>query len=256
MVLMLTSRSVQIRHRDLLEGNDISQLNAHPRLRDIYVHGSFPISGPLCPLFQSLEDLSILPRGNSPWRIPDLPVLRNLVINCDDESCSIFLDLTKLLRLASFELWSYDHGLTIRGQSQSLRKVHIVVAHVDLDFRQFGQNIEEVDIFASGLSSYRRHTRMHLPRLKSLTLTNSISFLPFLFPTHPSVLEEVCIEVGEQDLFLGELLELLDLQKGTNKWTKHDDSLTTFSERVQNVIESVEWPVDLRIWEKNVDSGF
>jgi hypothetical protein len=44
-------------------------------------------------------------------------------------------------------------------------------------------------------------------------LTKSINFLSFLFPANPSLIEEVVIEVGNQDLEYGDLLELLGLQE-------------------------------------------
>lgn len=246
---MLTSFSTEIFHGPI-KGNDISQLNAYPRLRNIYVYDLASISWPLCS-FRSLEELIICPAGNSPWIIPYLPALHNLVIDYDNEGrASTFVDLTKLPQLVSFELRSYAHDLTILGQSQSLRKVTIETALVDLDFHQLGKNIEEVDTGESGLPYDGRHTRVQLPRLKSLTLNNSINFLPFLFPTNSCLIEEVSIELDEQDLYLGKLLELLNLQKRSTKLTKHDDSLTIFSNRVKDVIESVEWPVDIRVWMK------
>jgi hypothetical protein len=133
----------------------------------------------------------------------------------------------------------------------------MVTALADLDFHQLGENIEEIDLFSAGLPYDGRYSRVELPRLKSLRLRNSISLLPFLFPTNLSLIEEVSIELGEHDLYLGKLLELLNLQKQSTKLTKHDDSLTIFSNRVQDVIESVvEWPMDIQIWEKEVHLGF
>lgn len=56
-----------------INGNDASQLNAHPCLRDIYLYNLSSLSWLFCS-FQSLEKLTICPKGSSLWMIPFYPL--------------------------------------------------------------------------------------------------------------------------------------------------------------------------------------
>lgn len=86
-----------------------------------------------------------------------------------------------------------------------------MITLINLDFYQLGQNIKEIDLSLAGLPYDGRHSRVELPYLKSLRLSNSINLLPFLFPTNLSLIEEVSIELDEHNLYLRKLLKLLNL---------------------------------------------
>jgi hypothetical protein len=187
------------------------------------------------------------------WTIPSLPALRDLSIDCEKSTggSSILIDLTKLPRLSSFELEEYaGEGLTLLGSSSTVKKVHFTVSNIELSFlRNLGQNIEEVDLFSCAIHPEGHHSRVQLPHLRSLSLTNdSITFLPFLFPTNISCLEKVSITT-DFDCGYSKLLALLNLEEGTTtELSNHDQSLVPFASRISHLVETLEWPVDYRIW--------
>jgi hypothetical protein len=201
--------------------------------------------------FQSLEDLTLCVRGF--WAIPYLPNLRNLSIDYEDRfGLPVCVDLTVLPQLSSFELEGYQgEGLTLLGHSETLREVTIALSHIGSSFIQnLGRNIEVLNVRFTQIYPAGRHSRIQLPILKVLSLQGSVNFLPFLFPTNPSILEEVFVSVDwEDEMSLRDLLQVLDLKQGDTLFTKHDGSLATFGIRVTELVESLEWPVDSAHWE-------
>lgn len=199
-----------------------------------------------------MEGLIICISPRSHWAIPHLPALRSLSIDFEDAcDASVVFDLGKLPLFSSLELEWYDGAdLTVLGQSRTLQKVTVGFSRIELNFFQnLGRTIEEVDISGTFIES-GQHPRVQLPHLKSLTLYDSINFLPFLFPINSSSLEEVSITTDSRDRLLGNLLDLLNLQRDSiADFTKHDGSLATFASRVTQLVESLEWPVRADLWE-------
>jgi hypothetical protein len=164
-------------------------------------------------------------------------------------SSSILIDLTKLPRLSTFELEEYaGEGLTLLGPSQTVKKVSFTVSNIELSFLQnLGPNIEEIDLYSCAITE-GHHSRVQLPHLRSLSLEDSTTFLPFLFPINISCLEKVSITT---DFGCGysKLLALLNLEEGTTaELSNHDDSLVPFASRISHLVETLEWPVDYNIW--------
>lgn len=135
------------------------------------------------------------------------------------------------------------------GSSQTVRKVCFIISNIKLSFLQnLGQNIKEINLFSCTIHPEGHHSRVQLPHLRSLSLTNdSITFLPFLFPTNTSCLEKVSITTDFNCRY-SKLLALLNLEEDTTtELSKHDDSLVPFASRISHLVETLEWPVDYRI---------
>jgi hypothetical protein len=137
-----------------------------------------------------------------------------LIINCAQKRDSVIrIDLAVLPQLSSFELEEYQGGgVIIVGSSETLQRVTLLAVYIDMDFlHQLGPRIQEVDWSFCSLYPAGPQCRTPFPHLTSLTLYDSIQFLPLLFPTNASSLEHVSIDPSSDDQWFHPLFEALHL---------------------------------------------